>query len=316
MTSSNGRLAERIFPQLKSINTNLMPKYEIHFYLFHYRIDKAVIARLAAYAEFLNIRFEEIIVYDVSDYEKLCDIIETYWPPEAFFYFWAHKYLPETVDRLLMIDAGDVIFYGDIGEFYFAPFDDNFVISSMAVSTQLTLYTRKDLSNPYLGPYITNEYINSGSLVLNIAKMRECNVGFSFYKKIAEYVMAVVPEYSWSGNNKLMHCNGDQGLFAAAHLEKIKFWGYEEYGYEAFFMPYNFRPFVLEWNKKKLGIPDGANIDIGYEPHIIHLIGNKPWTTDKEKYDTLLPVSRIYIDMYRETERAAYEDLKKLKPEP
>jgi hypothetical protein len=315
MTSSDENLVKYAYTQLKSINLNLIPQYEIHFYFFHYRVSKAEIARLAAYSEFLKIHFHEIYVADFEDYQKLCDIIKTEWPPEAFFYFWAYKYLPETVDRLLMIDAGDVFFDGDIGEFYFAPFDDNFLIASMAFSTQLTTYKREDLGNPLIGPHITNEYINSGSMVLNIAAFRYADLCFPFYKKIAEYIMEVVPDYSRGEPNKFTKCHGDQGLFGAAFLEKIKFWGYEEYGYEWLYMPYNFRPYVLEFRKEHLGIPDGADIDLGYVPHIIHLLGNKPWTTDKAKYDTLLPVSRKYLDMYWETERAAEEDLKNLKPE-
>jgi hypothetical protein len=77
-------------------------------------------------------------------------------------------------------------------------------------------------------------------------------------------------------------------------------------------MPYNFRAFVFEFSKKNLKIPDGANINPGYEPHIIHLIGNKPWSTEKSLYETLLPVSRKYLDMFWETERAAKEELQTL----
>jgi lipopolysaccharide biosynthesis glycosyltransferase len=313
ITSSSNWLAKYIFTQLRNISENLLPKYKVHFWLFHYRIEKSDIAALKSYSAHLGIEFNEIYVADYADYQKLCDIIKTEWVPEAFFYFWAHKYLPENLDRALYIDASDIIFDGDIEEFYFAPFDGNFVITSMAFSSQLTTYKREDLSKPLIGPHITNEYVNSGSMVLNIAAFRYADLCFPFYKKIAEYVMAVVPEYTWAvGDKKIIRCNADQGLFAAAFLEKIKFWGYEEYGYESLYMPYNFRPFVLEWTKEKLGIPDGANIDLGYEPHIIHLLGNKPWKTDKAKYETLLPVSRKYLDMFWEAERGVKEDLKKL----
>jgi lipopolysaccharide biosynthesis glycosyltransferase len=312
LTSSDSVLVQHIFTQLKNIKDNLVSRYEVHFWLFHYRIEKKDIAALAAYSEHLGTHFHEVFVYDFEDYEYLKKGAEEKFPVECYFYFLAHKYLPKDIDRALYIDAGDVIFDGDIEEFYFAPFEGNFIITSIAFASHTKLYNFDDMAVSEKYAEINSEYINSGAMVINLELMRLWNIDLDFYKNINNYILKNCCPFVSAFYKTPIYFTNDQGLFTAAFVGRIKFWGYEKYGYEYLYMPYNFRPYVLEDNKERLGIPDGAIIDLGYEPHIIHLLGNKPWQTDKATYDKLLPISRKYLDMFWNAEQAAKEDLMKL----
>jgi lipopolysaccharide biosynthesis glycosyltransferase len=312
ITSSDNRLVKHIFTQLKNISENLSAKYTVHFWLFHYRIEKSDIKALEKYSTYLGIKFHEIFVSDYKDYEYLTKGADVRFPIETYLYFCAHKYLPRNIDRVLYIDAGDIIIDGDIEEFYFAPFEGNFVIATIAFSSQKELYSFDDIDVTKKAVNIVTEYVNSGSLMLNLSLMRIWNIDLAFYRNIVDYLIKKVPPFTTGFYSAPIHYSYDQGLLAAAFVGRIRFWGYEKYGYNNLFMPYNFRAFILEANKKSLGIPDGANIDFGYEPHIIHLLGNKPWSTDKAKYDSLLPISRKYLDMFWEVEQRAKEDLIKL----
>jgi hypothetical protein len=234
------------------------------------------------------------------------------FPTEAYFYFLAHKYLPESIDRVLAIDAGDIIIDGDIGEFYFAPFEGNYIITSMAFSRQNELYTKEDLKNPQKEISIITEYINSGAIMLNLEKMRQNEISFDYYNNIVDYIILNHKPFTSPFFPKPIYYTYDQGLFAASFVGEIKFWGYELFGYNALYMPYNFRPFVFETEKKRLGINERGAFDPGYKPYIIHLLGNKPWATDNAKFDTLLPISRKYINLFRQFEKAAKRDLEAL----
>jgi lipopolysaccharide biosynthesis glycosyltransferase len=307
ITSSDSVLVRHIFTQLKNIKDQLVSRYEVHFWLFHYRIEKQDIAALAAYSEHLGIVFHEIFVDDYNEYEILRKGADEQFPLECYFYFLAHKYLPEDIERALYIDAGDIIFDGDISEFYFATFEGNFVIASMAFSSSKKLYNFDDLYDTNSKIAIVSEYVNAGSLMLNLKLMRIYDIRMQFYCNVIDFLISGGMTFSTAYHKSSVYYSYDQGLLAAAFVGHLKFWGYEKYGYSSIFMPYNFRAFILEKNKEHFGIPDGAEVDLGYQPRIIHLLGNKPWNTDKAVYDTLLPISRKYLDMFWEAEREAGE---------
>jgi lipopolysaccharide biosynthesis glycosyltransferase len=305
ITSSDGGYVKHLFTQLKNISDNLVPLYEVHLWFFYFRVDGEDIEELTDYAKFLGINFHAVYIYDYEDYEILRKGAQQTYPLEGYIYICAHKYLPENINRALYIDAADIIFDGDIGEFYFAPFDGNFLISSLGFSKQQELYNFDDLKNVEKEPVIISEYINAGSLMLNLELMRIFNIDISFYENVVQHIMKQDITFTTSFYPTPVHYAGDQGLIAAAFVGRTKLWGYERHGYDEGFMPYNFRPYTLEFTKKVLNIPDGQEPIIPYEPRIIHLLGNKPWSIDKETYSTLLPVSKKYLDMFWESEREA-----------
>jgi lipopolysaccharide biosynthesis glycosyltransferase len=196
ITSSDSGLVKHIFTQLKNISENLTAKYTVHFWLFHYRIEKADIAALKTYGAHLGIVFHEIYVSDYKDYEYLAKGGNKKFPVEGYFYFCAHKYLPENIERALYIDAGDIIFDGDIKEYYFAPFEGNFIITTLAFMSQKELYTLDDINIPQKAADITGEYINSGSIMLNLSLMRIWNIDLSFYRNVVDCILGKVPPFS------------------------------------------------------------------------------------------------------------------------
>ncbi|MDR0987633.1 MAG: hypothetical protein LBL98_08090 [Ruminococcus sp.] len=304
LTSTDNNLVRHLFTQLKNIADNLL-EYEVNFWLFHYRIPKADILELKAYSEFLGIKFHEVYVDDFEDYNVLTKGADDKYPYEAYFYFLAHKYLPESIERALYIDAGDIIFDGDIEEFYCAPFEGNFIIATMGFSNRAELYTFNDITDTALTPYIGSEYLNSGSVLLNLQLMRIFNIDFRFYENVVNYIIANTVRFTTENFTSPIHYCYDQGLLAMTFAGRIKFFDYEYFGFQALHMPYNFKPFYFEYNKERLKFNEDGEVKLPYEPHIIHLIGNKPWSTDKETYEKLLPVSRKYLDIFWKAEAEA-----------
>lgn len=313
VSSSDNGLVPHIFTQLKNISVNFAGKHIVHYWLFHYRIDNKSIDALAAYADFLNIKFHEVFLENYKDYEVLQKGTDGKFPIEAYFYYEAHKHLPPNVDRALMIDAGDVIFDGNIDEFYFAPFEGNFIHTSMAFMSSECLFNWDYLKNPNAAKLIQGEYINSGVIMLNFELMRIFNIDLRFYENVADYLMENCEKFTTSFYPTPIYYSYDQGLFASAFVGKIKFFDYDKYGYVTIHMPYNFRPFVLDRLRDQLDLAKDGTIDLPYTPRIIHLLGDKPWNTDDEKLKTILPISRKYIKLFREYEKAAKNDLEKLK---
>jgi lipopolysaccharide biosynthesis glycosyltransferase len=209
------------------------------------------------------------------------------------------------MERALYIDAGDIIFDGDIEEFYFSPFEGNFMIASIAISKRNELYTFDDISVNDFAVDIAGEYVNSGSLVLNLTLMRIFHIDLRFYENVVDYVLSKSAPFKTEFTTAPVYYYYDQGLLALSFVGQIKFWGYEYFGYQALVMPYNFRPFLFEWNKNNIKISADGEVSLPYEPHIIHLLGNKPWKTTVETYRTLLPVSRKYLDMFWAAEKEA-----------
>ncbi|MDR0987634.1 MAG: hypothetical protein LBL98_08095 [Ruminococcus sp.] len=249
LTSTDNNLVPHLFTQLRNIADNLLPKYNVNFWLFHYRIPKADIEELTAYSEFLGIKFHEVFVYDFEDYKVLTKGTDDRYPYESYFYFCAHRYLPEHIERALYIDAGDIIFSGDIEEFYFAPFEGNFIIASIAVSKRQELYTFDDLSIEDWYIDIVHEYINSGSLVLNLQLMRIFNIDLRFYENVTNFMMSKSFILQTDNPDVQVYYYYDQGLIAAAFVGQIKFFEYEHFGFQPLHMPYNFRPLNIEMQK-------------------------------------------------------------------
>jgi hypothetical protein len=313
VSSSDNGLVPHIFTQLKNISINFAGKHIVHYWLFHYRIEKKSIDAFAAYADFLGINFHEIFLENHKDYEVLNKGTDGKFPVEAYFYYEAHKYLPGNVDRALMIDAGDVIFDGDIDEFYFAPFEGNFIHTSMAFMSPECVFNWDHLKNPSAAKLIQAEYINSGVIMLNFELMRIFNINLKFYENVADYLIRTCEKFTTLFYPVPIYYSYDQGLLAAAFLGRIKFFDYDKYGYITIHMPYNFRPLVLEGYKNQLDLDEDGNIDLPYTPRIIHLIGHKPWKIDDEKLKTLLPISQQCIKLFWEYEKAAKSDIQKLK---
>lgn len=107
-----------------------MSDKEVHFYLFHSRIEKEKIALLEKFCLSSKvIQFHEIVVPYADAYVQLAKRGGG-WCGEAYYSFCAHELLPEDVDRIMYLDAGDVIISGDITEYYETEFEGRSLIAT------------------------------------------------------------------------------------------------------------------------------------------------------------------------------------------
>jgi len=260
-------------------------EYDVHFFLVHFRITAENVARIRDYAEtFENISFCEIVIDDVEPYLELARHgCEHLFPAEAYFCLCCYKHLPPEVDRILYIDAGDIIIHGDISEYYFDDFEGksfiitagNFVISPPGETRRL--YVHEDFSDPHHMLRIRTDYINSGCFVINREKLRSGEESLiDDYLYLANELLGMEPIQGFDAAYL-----GDQGLLGIAFFGDMKFYGHET-GFKQsavyqpdkvaphkyaknIYRPYNFPPWVAEIAE--------------YTPRVLHFIGPapKPW---------------------------------------
>lgn len=175
-----------------------------------------------------------------------------------------HEQLPESVDRILYVDAGDLLILGDIAPFYNDDFDGNLILAANIkrnIGGKSLVYENKDLSDPEKFMYILEGSFNSGSYMINIKKFRQIGIGIDFYLDVVETCKTVIGE----DNHKIYW--GDQGLLSVCFAGYIKYWGYPE----CKFMPTSPYNFMMGW----YGIFD---IEPPYNPTIVHYVAcEKPW---------------------------------------
>ena len=264
MTSCDENLVKYILPQLVSIEENLCVQcnYNVHFYLAHNRISYENVKMLECFAkEHTQIDFHEVKVTEsIFFYEALVGG-GGQWPYEAYFTLRVQDYLPEDVDRVMYIDAGDVIIDGDIGPYYFDDFEGNSIIATPVrfktnpISNEKELYTRDDILK-----VSKSSLFNSGSYVINVEKLRIDGYTIDDYL----YLANILIKNAETGKSAYF---GDQGFLAAAFAGDIKFFGYPQYK-DPSYMPYNFRS--AYWGLFK--------DEPTYKPVVLHYaLMSKPW---------------------------------------
>lgn len=174
--------------------------------------------------------------------------------------------LPDCVDRVLYIDAGDVIVADTISPYYNGDFDGNALIVTAArykiLNGRFCLVEEDDLfANKYMFTGICRGLFNSGSYVINLDKLREVQLtidDYLFFKRLCDA----------SEDEDLSKIYfGDQGFLSVAFLGDIKMFGYPEIC-DVLYMPYNFCLWYYDTNHSA---PP-------YHPSIIHFVGEyKPW---------------------------------------
>ena len=264
MTSCNEKIALYILPQLASIEKNLS-KFDVHFYFVYSKIHEKFIDALETQAKKAkNITFYAIkFVQDVEFYECLVKYGSWQWPCEAYYTLRPQDYLPDDVDRILYIDAGDVIINGDISPYYFDDFEGNSIIATAFASTfktneitkELELVTREDILKVVL-----KGIFNGGCYVINVDKFRKDGYSVEDYR----YLASTLHE---NRTNNEMAFIGDQGFLAAAFVGDVKFFGYPE-NKDPTYNPYNFTSSFWGVHKK----------EPSYTPIVIHYaLPSKPW---------------------------------------
>jgi len=276
--------------QLLSIANNLLSskqgKYtEVHYYLFYSRISEELIKSLHIYCETLGIAFHNIFIADTDLYAELASKGGS-WSYEAYFSLECYRYLPKEVDRILYIDAADVLILGDIGEYYFSDFDGcSLIVTPGRYKPPGVIFEKDDLSDDEQRAGILRGLFNSGSYVINVDKMRRANVPLSDYIVFKKALEEIYP------NNNIYF--GDQGLLSAVFVGDIKYFEYPKIK-NIWYQPYNF----CIWFFDRSAEICGGNP--WYIPRILHFSGNiKPWKFTSENDKELKPGQWPYYMIYK-----------------
>ena len=274
MTSCDGNLMKFIPVQLEAITTNLSNR-QINFYLFHDGKDKNYVNKLKK-IKYNNINFRDIVIenadkYDyiaIRGYEQGGGTARKRWGGAAYYSLCAYKYLPEDMDRILYIDAGDIMIISDIDEYYFSDFCDKmFIVTGTRFKTkdgQFHTYEKNDLLNPEYIAEMSKGTFNSGSYVINLEKMRKKKYDLEHYCLLSDLL------YEGRGKPILTYM-GDQGFISLIFANDFKLFAYPEIlglGVPALYMPYNFC--MWYYNGSRAKAPHSVNI--------VHFNGPyKPW---------------------------------------
>ncbi len=269
MTSCDENLIKYVSILLESIASALAEKHVCFFLLYHH-ISEADLRLLE-----LQCRTHENISYCPIRVEEA--YMEGFrilargggeWCAEAYFPLMAHELLPADVDRVLYLDAADTMITGSIDEYYFSDFEEKFIIATAAkyksINGTVYLIDDSDLDSMEAIKAITRGLFNSGSYVMNLAKMREDG-----HYTIPAYleVASLIRQIQGMSDTEAAYW-GDQGFLSMVFLGNIKYYGYPEIK-NLWYMPYNF---CLWYYGQRSEEP-------WYTPRIIHFAGApKPWT--------------------------------------
>lgn len=278
LTSSDDTLFIQIAVSITAM-TKTLSEDDIDFYLMHSQISQEHIEILSALCTgYGNIRFHEVKISDPEIFDPLVEAGG--WFRETYYPLLAHQLLPETVERILYLDAGDTLVVGDIEPYYSADFHDRFLIVTgkeyKKENGVLEPLSRDDLEKEEYLQMIIEGLFNSGSYIINLKKMRAAKMDLSYYYRITEKLDRCGAR-AGGGRNNLLFANdpnkmvlyiGDQGLLSAAFIDDITYFGYPQIR-EKTYMPYNF---TLDYYKNDSPEPD-------YEPAVLHFAGVpfKPW---------------------------------------
>jgi lipopolysaccharide biosynthesis glycosyltransferase len=299
MTSCDDGIAEHILPQLASLAaTN--GRYDLHFYLFHTDITDEKIALIGNFAESSGITFHNTVITDTAPYEHFAKLGGKY-PKEAFYTIGLEKYLPPEMDRILYIDAGDIIVNGDLARFYFDDFEGKAIIAAAAnpkvrtVNNRVSIeeYTAEDLAHPQLRKFMTTGIINSGMVIYNLPHIRENDYSTENFTALADALNAG----NISGEPAFF---ADQGLLSLGYLGDSKLFGFpqcifvdtgtsiEHPNFLTLPIPYNFTA----------GYMYALSPLISFEPVVFHFDVSrwKPWKPDFTEDVFLLISSPGYTD--------------------
>ena len=280
ITSCDDNIASYILPQLVSINKNL-GMYDVKFYLMHSKVSSENLQLIDDFSKTQdNITFYELRVKNNKQFKN----IDKYgdgrgikggrlWPVEAYYWYYAHLYLPQDMERIIYIDAGDIIITGDIGDYYFKDFNDKFFTANARLlitrDGKTDFFQKNDLDNiELLGRVLGAGTFCAGSIVLNLNKFRE-EVKEGYIDKYIESLKKIYPE---------VKClfNGDQGLASGAFAGKIGYF-MKPGEKDVWYRPYNFPVGNLYEREKE---------DFDFPVCIVHYNASltyKPWVARFDK---------------------------------
>ena len=221
------------------------------------------------------------------------------WVGEAYFSLLCHEYLPESVDRILYIDAGDVIFNGDFEEYYNYDFNGQALIVTLSrMKEDGSILELNDLMNYNNLLGIKRGIFKSGSYVINGDYFRNSKIDMAQYIALLETIAGLLV-------NEELKYFGDQGFLSITYLGRVTYYAYPQ-SKNLWYMPYNFCLWFFERGLEMFG-------DLWYQPKIIHFAGApKPWKIGDDNKDTLKEGQLPYYEHWHKINDAVQNEIQSL----
>lgn len=251
-------LNESYIPPLKVLLSSLFnnhPEETFTIYLLHAGISEAT---LRSFTHFVEQQHHIVHIYECTDFfhkeDKLA--ITRYYTLEMYLWMFAPYILPEEVERVLYLDP-DIINMKQMADFYHQDFEDHYFI---ATNYKYKTKWIQPFNNLRLRKFHSEDYFNSGVVLMNVARLREVGNPQGIVDAIRE--------------NKSVLILPDQDIFNLL---------YDQFVLEADWRMYNMNPKVYE--KLKVLFPHKYNEEwIEENVVFIHYCGkHKPWI-EREKY--------------------------------
>ena len=287
MTSCDDGIAQYILPQLVSINKQL-GAYDVDFFLMHSRISDEKLQLIRDFCDSLdNIELHEIRLKDNKQFDTIVKYGDArnkpggkLWPAETYYWYYAHFFLPKELERIMYIDAGDVIMTGDIGEYYYKDFSDKlFVATARLLITRegkTEAFKKSDMENDkILGTILGAGTFCAGTIVINLPEFRKTVIK-GYVEKYIETLKLRFP------GEKCLYM-GDQGLASGVFAGDIEYFS-RNGTMDVWYKPYNF-PVGNFYERERE--------DFDYSINVVHFNQGKtykPWVArfdvdEVSKYD-------------------------------
>lgn len=253
------------------------PEESFCMYLLHSGIPEETIDNLRRFIEKDGNTLEPI--YSKNFFKPSDKVaITRYYAIEMYLWMFAPYLLPEHVERVLYLDP-DIICVNDLTPFYNKKFNGHsFVATNYKYKTKWV----QPFNNLRLRNFESEDYFNSGVVLMNLAKLRKIEKADHIVEEIRE--------------NKPFLILPDQDIFNLVFVNDIA---------EEDWRIYNMNPKVYE--KLKILFPQKYNYDkVNKNVVFIHYSGkHKPWN-ERERYKYALG------KYYFEIEKNVYPNLFKV----
>ncbi|SFD17111.1 Glycosyl transferase family 8 [Tropicimonas isoalkanivorans] len=192
--------------------SEIHPRDEIVFWLLEQNLGPGKIAALERFCAGLgNITLRPLRIPDAEAFDRLKQLGGK--PDSArFLWFVAHQHLPDDIKRVIYLDALDLLVTDDLVPLLNHPFLGRYLVAcreSLKVPPLLIGPARRAhaLGLPaIIVRHIAQGLLNSGSIVLNLDKLRRDDIGLDHYLAVAKWA------------RKTLDLDfGDQGLFSLTH---------------------------------------------------------------------------------------------------
>ncbi|MBU2957511.1 glycosyltransferase [Paracoccus sp. 1_MG-2023] len=211
MTSVGGKDADILQVMIRSLSDS-HPKDRIDFWLFHMHLGPEQLAGLTRFCEGLDNL--DLHIVHVTQHKEFAELSKLGRKPfgARFLWYLAHEYLPGDLDRVIYLDPLDVIVMDDLLPFLNQPLMGRMVAACRELPFLPPILARPateaDLEPRAMARTrrVMHGVINSGGMVLNLARMRKEDRGLAPYLGMGRLI-AEKTELPF----------GDQGLFSMTH---------------------------------------------------------------------------------------------------